>query len=162
MTRNEKAIAALLKEAPFMTALEAADTIGVSVSHVYGTAQKFGLPYKRRYPVPTNDQRARAIRLARDGLPDEAIARRLGLMLHTIERIRLAEGVAHRGAAINPQASKEQLRRMARMFLIEGYTVREICKKLGVTRGSVTGAVYRARRQKTAPSARVKEKAEAG
>ncbi len=145
-----------------MTAEDVAETLGVSADQVYRTARRFGLTYRRRWVPLTAREEKRIVELTRAGLNVAAIKDRLDVSRGAIRRIRKAAGLTRKGGARGADRVDHATHvKIARMHLVEGRSYGDICLALGVTRGVVAGAIYRARRQKWKLSARVEKEVEA-
>lgn len=148
MTKKQKRIAELIKAAPHMTAEDVAKTLRVKRRFVYKVAKDFGLKYRSMMlQPPTPRERRRIVQLAEAGMSDAEIADRLELRRHTVERIRIESGLRQRGAPVSARVGRDVHIKIARMHLVNGLQYGTICAALGVTRGCVAGAVYRARKQ---------------
>jgi DNA-directed RNA polymerase specialized sigma24 family protein len=148
MNRKQKRVADLLKEAPHMTADDVAKTLRLSCDFVYRTTRQFGIKYRRLWMPLTAREEKRIVHLARAGLNDTEIKDRLDISKASIQRVRLAHGLEQRGRRMGPKVDRATHVQIARMHIIEGHSYGDIAHALGVTKGVVAGAIYRAKRQK--------------
>lgn len=132
-----------------MTAEDAAETLGLSTDMVYRTAREFGLTYRRRWVPLTAREEKRIVELTRASLNVTEIRERLGVSRDAIHRVRKNAGLARKSGARDGKRSDPATRaKIARMHIVEGYSYGDIAHAMGVTKGVVAGAIYRARRQK--------------
>ena len=161
MTRQQRRIVELTREAPHMTADDVAKTLRVRRTQVYWAARRYGLKCKPMQKRFTDKIRARALRLAKDGLSDAAIAARLGFAVSTVREARWKAGVRMKAGPKGPPTTAAIRLEIARRHLIHGESYREIGRRLRVTKGVIAGAVYRARHNNWDLSASVEKEVEA-
>lgn len=146
MNRKQKRVCDLIRAAPHMTADDVAKTLRLQRRYVSWVARRFGLKLRHaRKRLDSRDYK-RIESMARAKVPDEDIARRIGFAADTVQRARLSLGIRMLPPRAGPLPRARQIE-IVRMHLHGGYSYGQIAKIAGVSRGSVAGMVFRARRQ---------------
>lgn len=155
-TKKEKVIA-VLDDAPYYTSRETANLAGCSRSYVQYLAKHLDLPIQHGCRRLSDIDKARIIRLSRMGLDVPTIADRVKCAETTVSRWRKECGIG-RFRHVD-RATYDVLKiQIARAFLVEGLRTKQVMLRYNVTRGTVTGIVFRARRMGWDLSARERER----
>lgn len=159
MTKKQKRIAELIKAAPHMTADDVAKTLRVKRAAVYWVGRSFGIRCKPARRFVSDRDRRRITAMSEAKMPSAEIADRLGFSACTIRRVRRKLGIQYREVPSN-SLSRSQRIALIRRHLYDGQSLREIAKSAGVSRSTIAGMVYRARKQNWDLSEGVEKEAE--